>query len=123
MIPSLRAGALLTALVALASIAPAQQLPTLPPPDKQPAAKPDDPAAKQPDVKPEPGVQVLDKGPIHEAFAQPGADTRGKGLTAPKAPPPPVPELPPETKPDGATWVPGYWLWDGDRNDFIWVSG
>lgn len=107
--PPSRAAALLAA--ALLAI-PAQSQPPLPPPEK---AEP----------QPEPGVQVLDRGPIHEAFAQPGADVRGKDVTAPKAPPPPIPELPPEAKPDGdnVKWVPGYWMWDADRNDFIWVSG
>ena len=46
-------------------------------------------------------------------------------MTAPKAPPAPIPELPPETKPDGANvkWVPGYWQWDMEKQDFLWVSG
>ena len=36
-----------------------------------------------------------------------------------------VPELPPANKPDGpdVQWVPGYWAWDDERQDFIWVSG
>ena len=107
------------ALLAAAIVAlPARSQPQLPPPAKLEVA----PA---PTEAPEPGVRVLDKGPIHEAFAQPGADVRGKGITAPKAPPPPIPELPPDTKPDGANvkWIPGYWMWDADRNDFIWISG
>ena len=76
-------------------------------------------------VKPEPGVQVAEQGPIHEGFAQPGAQTMGKDLVAPKAPPPPVPELPPETKPAGndVRWVPGYWMWEDNKKDFTWVSG
>ena len=73
----------------------------------------------------EPGVEIRQQGPIHEAFAQPGAETRGKGMTAPKEPPPQIEELPPETKPDGANvrWVSGYWSWDEQRKDFTWVSG
>jgi hypothetical protein len=93
----------------------------LPAPDTQ---EPKDKADKK--DQPEPGVKVLDRGPIHEAFAQPGADVRGKeGMTAPKAPPPPIPELPPDTKPDGKNvkWIPGYWQWDDAKQDFIWVSG
>lgn len=71
------------------------------------------------------GIQPLERGPIHEAFADPGAPTRGEGMIAPKAPPPPVPEEPPESKPEGdnVRWVPGYWYWDAQRQDFIWVSG
>ncbi|MDW8244636.1 MAG: hypothetical protein RMJ88_15625, partial [Thermogemmata sp.] len=73
----------------------------------------------------EEGVQPLEKGPVHEAFADPAGPTRGEKLTAPKAPPPPVPEEPPESKPEGENvqWIPGYWYWDNQRQDFIWVSG
>ncbi len=96
------------------------------PPLPPPRPLPDTPEVKQdkPD-QPEPGIKVADKGPIHEAFAQPGADVRGKGMTSPKAPPPPVPEEPPETKPDGENvkWVPGYWQWDAEKQDHIWISG
>ena len=111
----IRAAAL---FAALALVATTSAQPPLPPPDKSEAKKD---AADQA----EPGIQVAEKGPIHEAFAQPGAETRGKGMTAPKAPPAPIPELPPETKPDGANvkWVPGYWQWDTEKQDFLWVSG
>jgi hypothetical protein len=108
-----------TALLAALVVAlPVRSQPALPPPEKIEVAP-------EPTEQPEPGIKVLDKGPVHEAFAQPGADVRGKGITAPKAPPAPIPELPPDTKPDGdnVKWVPGYWMWDADRNDFIWISG
>ncbi|HSQ56019.1 MAG TPA: hypothetical protein VLM40_09750, partial [Gemmata sp.] len=113
---SIGAGLLAVLMIGL----PARSQPILPPPQK---AQPE--LAPAPVEQPEPGMKVLDKGPVHEAFAQPGAETRGKGVTAPKAPPPPIPEIPPETKPEGAnvTWVPGYWSWDKDLKDFIWVSG
>jgi hypothetical protein len=31
----------------------------------------------------------------------------------------------PDQRPEGAnvTWIPGYWAWDDERNDFLWVSG
>ena len=43
----------------------------------------------------------------------------------PREPPAPVEELPPEARPEGeqATWIPGYWSWDDEQSDFIWVSG
>jgi len=46
-------------------------------------------------------------------------------ITAPKEPPAPVEELPPTEKPEGdnVQWIPGYWAWDQDLDDFIWVSG
>ncbi len=92
------------------SLTPAQD----PPPFPKPAA---------PEL--EKGIQVENRGPVHEAFAQPGAMIRGKDMTAPKAPPPPVPELPPDEKPDGANivWIKGYWQWDAEKKDFLWVSG
>jgi hypothetical protein len=89
--------------------------PPLPPPEDEPVKK----------EQPQPGVKVAEKGPIHEAFAQPGAEVRGKEMTAPKAPPPAITEVPPDLKPEGANvkWIPGYWQWDENKNDFIWVSG
>ncbi len=43
----------------------------------------------------------------------------------PKAPPAAIEEVPPEQRPEGANvaWIPGYWGWDDERNDFLWVSG
>jgi hypothetical protein len=73
---------------------------------------------------PENDVQVLTSGPIHEAFAEPVALNPEPGIVVPKAPPARVEEIPPEQKPVGdAQWIPGYWAWDGDKDDFIWVSG
>src|SRR5438128_1162920 len=77
------------------------------------------------DTVPE-GVEVLGRGPVHEAFAQPieeGAPQAGP--VAPKAPPEPLEEQPPEQKPEGedVQWVPGYWQWDDERGEFLWVSG
>jgi hypothetical protein len=119
-------GAALLAVVALVATTSAQ--PPLPPPTPVPDQQDANPVqdAKAAELEqPEPGVKVADKGPIHEAFAQPGAETRGKGLTAPKAPPKPIPELPPDTKPEGENvrWVPGYWHWDAEKEDFLWISG
>jgi hypothetical protein len=71
------------------------------------------------------GVQVEARGPVHEAFAEP--TIRGPRATpiVPKEPPAPIDELPPDQKPEGdnVVWIPGYWAWDADRNDFLWVSG
>lgn len=113
MIASLIRTALVGAAIGIASTVSSQ--PPLPPPDEPPSKQ----------DQPQPGVKVAEKGPIHEAFAQPGAETRGKDMTAPKAPPPPVNEVPPDAKPEGSNvkWIPGYWQWDETKNDFIWVSG
>ena len=72
-----------------------------------------------------PGVTVLARGPVHEAFARPADVAATPGPVAPKEPPAPIRELPPDQKPDtdGAQWIPGYWAWDDQARDFIWVSG
>src|SRR4029453_3113806 len=42
-----------------------------------------------------------------------------------KQPPDPIEELPPDEKPEGDSvqWIPGYWDWDEDGEQFIWISG
>jgi hypothetical protein len=71
------------------------------------------------------GVQVLTRGPIHEAFAETVVFDPEQGIVVPKSPPAMIDELPPDQKPDGANvaWIPGYWGWDDERSDFLWVSG
>ena len=71
------------------------------------------------------GAEVLTSGPVHEAFAKPVTMQHEAGIEVPLAPPPNMTETPPIERPVGATivWVPGYWAWAAERNDFIWVSG
>ncbi|MGE5194544.1 MAG: hypothetical protein ACM3U2_18795, partial [Deltaproteobacteria bacterium] len=71
------------------------------------------------------GVEVQTRGPVHEAFAGVVSFRPEPGVVVAKAPPEPIEELPPDQKPDGANvaWIPGYWAWDDDRDDFLWVSG
>src|SRR5262249_7531043 len=71
------------------------------------------------------GVEVLGRGPVHEAFAQPVEENPGPGPAVPKEPLPAPKEVAPEEKPPGgkAEWVAGYWQWDADKQEFIWVSG
>src|SRR5437879_2719802 len=67
-------------------------------------------------------LEFLTSGPIHEAFAE--LVTREPKVTAviTRRPPELVQELPPDVKPaDDAVWIPGYWTFDDDRNDFVWV--
>jgi hypothetical protein len=68
--------------------------------------------------------EVLTRGPVHEAFAEPVNLEIQDGLVAPIAPPPNIQEIPPDERPRGDqfAWVPGYWSWDGDRDAYIWVS-
>jgi len=71
------------------------------------------------------GVEVLTRGPVHEAFAETVTFDPEPGLVAPKAPPAPIEELPPEQRPEGenVAWISGYWAWDDERADFLWISG
>jgi hypothetical protein len=80
--------------------------------------------AQQPDNDPQ-GAQVLTRGPVHEAFAGIVTFNPEPGIVVTKAPPDVIEELPPEEKPEGEniTWIPGYWAWDDERSDFLWVSG
>jgi hypothetical protein len=73
----------------------------------------------------EPGMEIMARGPIHEAFAEPVEASPQPGPIVPKQPPANVEEMPPDQRPDGANvqWIPGYWAWDDDRTDFIWISG
>ena len=73
----------------------------------------------------EEGVEVLTRGPVHEAFAETVTFDPEPGVVVAKAAPDAIEELPPEQKPDGANvdWIPGYWAWDDERSDFLWISG
>lgn len=69
--------------------------------------------------------EVLTRGPVHEAFSEPVILQNQEGLIVPNEPPSDIDEVLPADRPRGDqyVWVPGYWSWDGDRNNFIWVSG
>ena len=71
-------------------------------------------ATQDPGKDNEPGPEVLNRGPIHEAFASPITYDPATGPVVPKQPPDPIEEQPPEEKPDGDTvqWICGYWSWD-----------
>jgi hypothetical protein len=71
------------------------------------------------------GMKVLDQGPIHEAFAEAVVLEANQGITVKREPPEPINELVPEARPEGQNieWIPGYWMWSDQQNDFIWVSG
>lgn len=80
---------------------------------------------QSPPVPAEEQPEVLTRGPVNEAFAQPVNLEDQNGLVAPKEPPADIEEIPPQERPAGDqyAWVPGYWAWDSERNDYIWVSG
>jgi hypothetical protein len=70
-------------------------------------------------------VEVLARGPVHEAYAEPSEREPKPTPIVPKEPPKPIEELPPDQKPEGdnVQWMPGYWQWDDEKKDFLWVSG
>jgi hypothetical protein len=81
------------------------------------------PAQQPPPPTPNPGVEVLTRGPVHEAFATPTAEPKPT-MTVNRQPPAPLDEMPPEDRPEGdVVWINGYWAWDDDRQDYLWVSG
>jgi hypothetical protein len=82
-------------------------------------------AAQLPPPAVQDGVEVLTRGPVHEAFAETITFDPEPGIVAPQAPPDAIEEVPPQQRPAGTNlaWIPGYWAWDDERNDFLWISG
>jgi hypothetical protein len=70
-------------------------------------------------------VEVQTRGPVHEAFAQPYDVAVQIDPVIKQKPPAPIPEEAPAAKPEGESvgWIPGYWAWDADNNEFLWISG
>jgi hypothetical protein len=69
------------------------------------------------------GVETLTQGPIHEAFANPSDLDPTPGPVVARQPPADIAEEPPEFMPEDSVWISGYWIWDDERDDFIWVTG
>ena len=76
------------------------------------------------DLPPE-GSVVQARGQVHEAYGEPTQTQALQGVLVSKAVPNPIEEAPPEQKPagDNVAWIPGYWGWDDEGKDFVWVSG
>jgi hypothetical protein len=116
---ALAAGAGLSAAVLLT----APESPAQPPPPGPPIASTAGEAAPAEDPAPPKGVEVLTRGPVHEAFATPTEEAQATTPVA-KAPPKAIEEMPPDEKPEGnPTWIGGYWAWDEERSNYLWVSG
>ena len=73
----------------------------------------------------EQGVEELTRGPIHEAFAFSARNDPEPGMFVKIAPPTLIEEVPPDQRPSGdnVSWIPGYWGWEEESTDFIWISG
>ncbi|MCA9146912.1 MAG: YXWGXW repeat-containing protein [Planctomycetales bacterium] len=70
-------------------------------------------------------IEVLLRGPIHEAFATSATVDPVDSPLITREPPEPIDELLPDHRPVGARviWIPGYWAFDHLDDDFIWISG
>lgn len=81
--------------------------------------------AQQPVAIDQAGVEVQARGPLHEAFADASSGVTQPSAVVPTQPPEPINEVPPDVRPDDARaiWISGYWAWDDERNDFMWISG
>ena len=87
-------------------------------------------ASAQPALPPLPTAggddfEVYTRGTLHEAFATPASNDVVIPPLVPKAPPQMIEELPPDQQPEGenVTWISGYWTWDEELDDYIWISG
>jgi hypothetical protein len=107
----------LGASLLLAAPGGAQKADVRPPPPGAPVATPAAPALPE-------GAEVAARGPVHEAYAEASDGQQAPSPVVPKGPPPDIEEVPPEERPEGdVQWLPGYWAWDDERADYLWVSG
>src|SRR5262249_15410958 len=82
-------------------LAPLQADEPPPPLPDQPAAIETQPLADQAASYKAQGIEALDNGPVHEAFAQPTLKNPEPGPIIHKQPPKAIEELPPDQKPEG----------------------
>jgi hypothetical protein len=70
-------------------------------------------------------LDYLMQAPLHEAFAEVVTGDYGPNPLVARKPPVSIEEIPPQFKPAGeqVVWIDGYWWWDEQREDFIWISG
>lgn len=70
-------------------------------------------------------LDLLTKGPLHEAFAEVQQNSPTPNPIVTRQPPEAVKELPPKYQPEGENveWIPGYWAWDEERENYLWISG
>lgn len=70
-------------------------------------------------------IEPLVRGPVHEGYAEMMRLTPQPIPPVPAEPPQPIDEQPADVRPENpnAEWIPGYWGWDGESKQFVWVSG
>ncbi len=93
-------------------------------PAQQPATQTADESEIGDTEVPEDGAALM-HGPVHEAFAEQFSANASVSEVIGKEPPEPINEEPPEFRPEGENiqWIPGYWGWDIESEDFLWVTG
>ena len=71
------------------------------------------------------GSTVMMRGPLHEAYAEQFSENPTPGDVVGKEPPESINEQPPAFQPEGERiqWITGYWGWDVELQDYIWVTG
>lgn len=71
------------------------------------------------------GIEVLMRGPLHEAFASVPQNDPKPSPIVDQRPPEPIEESVPDFRPEGSNvqWIGGYWAWDDSADQFIWISG
>ncbi|MEZ6055805.1 MAG: hypothetical protein R3C01_03780 [Planctomycetaceae bacterium] len=74
---------------------------------------------------PDEAMETLSRGPVHEAFVDVFDSDPQPSPVVPLQPPADVDELAPEQMPEGdnVQWIPGYWAFDDEANDFLWIGG
>ncbi len=69
-------------------------------------------------------IEIMGRGPIHEAFAVPVVFDPEPGPFVYSSPPEAIEEMPPDERPEGdIVWIDGYWSWDDEDGSYLWVSG
>ena len=71
------------------------------------------------------GAYAMMRGPVHEAFAEQFSADSSPSDVVNKEAPAPIDEQPPNFKPEGDNieWISGYWGWDVESDDYVWVTG
>lgn len=62
-------------------------------------------------------------GPVHEAYLTPSTEGGAILQSIANTPPSPINEQQPPKCHAEAIWISGYWSWEHNKNDFVWVSG
>lgn len=68
-------------------------------------------------------VKPYTEGAVHEAYVTPSTEGGAVIRSISQQPPQPINELIPPQCHSEAIWIAGYWSWNEEIKDFIWISG